>query len=105
MDFTPPSSFQRIKHRSHHGCVSSPDLRTDTVRKDAPVLLCWVVPDVSLTFFKQSGIWMEFQKMTEKGRLSNKVRARVSQRLDQPHRCTRTAQHRSWCLGRKVACL
>jgi hypothetical protein len=101
----PPSLFQRIKHRSHHGCVSPPYLRTNTVRKDAPVLFCRVVPDVSLTFFKQSRGLMEFQKMTEKPRLSDKVRARVSQRLDQPHRCTRTAQHRSWLLERKLACL
>jgi hypothetical protein len=88
----PPSSFQRIKHRSHHGCVSSSYLGTDTVRKDAPVLFCRVVPNVALTFLKQSRVLMEFQKMTEKRGLSNKVRARVSQRLNQPHRCTRTTQ-------------
>jgi hypothetical protein len=52
------------------------------MRKDAPVLLCWVVPDVSLTIFKQSSTRMEFQKMGMVCRLSNKVRARVSQRLN-----------------------
>lgn len=57
----PPSSFQRIKHRSHHGCVSPHDLGAGTVRKDAPVLLFWAVPNVALTFFKQLRVLMEFQ--------------------------------------------